>query len=133
MNEHKPTGTIQEDLVSESRHAPSPNPFAQSANITVTVPETVEIRLVDASALADYEVWSLLTSILSSAAIAFTVAYFQATTTTEQHLFMAVSAVFFLLMFISAAMALGKRRRLSAKARKVKFRLGDQVSDENGL
>jgi len=37
---------------------PSDNPLARGLNITVSIPETVEIRTVNASVLADYEVWS---------------------------------------------------------------------------
>jgi len=133
MNEHKPIGAVQADLVAAPRREPSPNPFAQSANVTITVPETVEIRLVDASALADYEIWSIFTSIFSSAVVGFVVAYFQATVTAEQHLFLITAILFLIVMTISILMAIAKRRRLTARARKVRFRLGDQVSEDNGI
>jgi hypothetical protein len=77
--------------------------------------------------------WSFLTSILSSAVVGFGVAYFQTKVPEEQHRLLATDIVFLVLMIASALMTLAKRSRLSAKARKVRFRLGDQVSEENGI
>ena len=117
-----------EDLVSSPSSAPSaPNPFARAANITVSVPESVEIRLVDASALSDYEVWSLTTSILSSAVIGFFVAFCQAATGTGQSLLW-TALVFLLLTVISGLMALSKKRRLTKNTRKMSFRIGEPIS-----
>lgn len=118
----------QEDLVARPSTAkPSPNPFAHAASISVSVPETVEVKLVDASALADYEVWVLLTSILSSALIGFAVAAVQAAGKPEQASLIAVSVVWLLLMIVCGVTALVKRRRLAAKAKRLKFAVGDQV------
>jgi hypothetical protein len=120
----------QSDLVAEKSTAkPSPNPFAHSASIAVSVPETVEIKLVDASALADYEVWFLITSILSSAVVGFLVATVQAHGQPIQGPLLAVTCVFGALMIISAIMAFVKRRKLTAKAKRLKFRVGDEVEE----
>ena len=72
----------------------SPNPLAQFSNITVSMPESVEVRFVDASTLFDYEIWSLLTSILSSAVVGFLVGYFQADEGNKQ-LYGWIAGVFF--------------------------------------
>jgi type III secretory pathway component EscS len=133
MTEHSPGGgALHEDLTTTTgrSRAPSANPFAHSANITVSVPETVEIRLVDASALSDYEIWSFLTSILSSAVIGFGVAYFQATTAFEKSQHLSITLVFLCLMLVCAIMAWHKRKRLSAKARRVRFRVGEPMTDD---
>lgn len=117
-----------EDLVARPSSAPSvPNPFAQAANITVSVPESVEIRLVDASVLADYEVWSLATSILSSAIIGFFVAFCQAAAGTGQSLLW-TALVFLSLAIVSGLTAVSKRKRLRKNTRKMSFRVGDPVS-----
>lgn len=132
MTEHTPSSSAaQEDLTTSTRpKAPSANPFAHSANITVSVPETVDIRLVDASALADYEVWSLLTSILSSAVVGFAVAYLQARTAFERTQHLVITLVFLCLMLVCAIMSWHKRRRISAKARQVRFRIGEPMPDD---
>lgn len=120
----------QSDLVAEKSTAkPSPNPFAHSASIAVSVPETVEIKLVDASALADYEVWILITSILSSTVVGFGVATIQAQAQPVQGTLLAGTIVSGVLGIISALMAFAKRRRLTAKTKRLKFRVGDQVEE----
>ncbi|WP_422450691.1 hypothetical protein [Endozoicomonas sp. ALB091] len=71
INENK-----HDDLTDRQSSLPnSSNPLASASNITVTVPESVGVKLVDASTLGDYEIWSLLTSILSSAVVGFFVAF----------------------------------------------------------
>jgi len=44
----------------------------------VSVPEVIHIRMVDASALSDYEMWLFLASVLSTAGVGFLVATVQA-------------------------------------------------------
>ncbi|QDQ88128.1 hypothetical protein FMZ60_11395 [Alcaligenaceae bacterium SJ-26] len=117
-----------EDLVAQNSKAnPSPNPFAHAANISVSVPETVEIKLVDASALADYEVWVLLASILSSALVGFVVAAIQAAGKPEQSTMVSTSVIWGLLIIVCALTAISKRKKLSAKAKRIKFAVGDPV------
>lgn len=120
---------LHDDLVASQR-PPSVNPFAQSANILVSVPETVEIRLVDASALVDYEVWTFLSSVLSSAVIGFGVAFFQATNSADRHNYLAIDIVFCALLVLCVSTAAFKRRKLAAKARRLRFRVGEPMPDE---
>lgn len=116
-----------EDLVEQHSSQPaSENPFAHSSNITVSVPETVEVKLVDASVLADYEVWSLVTSIIGSAVVGFLVAYFQADESVKG-IYGAVTVVFGLLMVLSGGMAVYKRRALTKNSKKVSFGVGPQI------
>jgi hypothetical protein len=118
------------DLVAHpSRNPPSANPFAQSASITLSVPDSVEVKLVDASALADYEVWVLLTSILSSAVTGFLVAIVQATDA-ERGRYIAITVVFSILAVICFSMAITKRVKLTSKARRVRFKVGDALPDD---
>ena len=127
---HAEATHANQDLVAHpSNKPPTANPFAHSSSITVSVPESVEVKLVDASALADYEVWVLLTSILSSAVTGFLVAIIQAVADYKSQ-YVAITMVFAILMFICALMAIMKRRKLSSKARRVRFRVGEQVNDD---
>jgi hypothetical protein len=58
---------------------PSANTAASDAfNIVVNVPDKIKIRMVNAEALSEYEIWFFLASVLSSAVVGFAVAYFQA-------------------------------------------------------
>ena len=120
-----------EDLVRQHSSQPaSENPFAHSSNITVSVPETVEVKLVDASVLADYEVWSLATSIIGSAVVGFLVAYFQSEESVKG-IYGAVTLVFSTLMILSGGMAAYKRRALTKKSKKVSFGVGPQICNGN--
>lgn len=130
INEINPQSNGGEDLVAHpSGQRPTANPFAQSANITLSIPETVEVKLVDASVLADYEIWILLTSILSSAVAGFVVAIVQAPAN-DQGRYIANAVIFALLMIGAAFMGYYKRKKLSSNARKIRFRVGDQLPDD---
>jgi hypothetical protein len=118
----------QDDLVaSASPSAPtSPNPFAQAASVYISVPESVEIRLVDATALSEYEVWSLMTSVLWSAVLGFGVAFAQSEPAKAPPFFW-ITVVLAFLMLITGIRAFIHRRRLWSAQRKVSFRLGEPV------
>ena len=58
---------------------PVPNPLASGLNLTISVPDDIEIKVVDASALDEYEVWVLLASLVMNAVVGFGVAFFQDT------------------------------------------------------
>ncbi|MBI2314284.1 MAG: hypothetical protein HYU77_17500 [Betaproteobacteria bacterium] len=120
----------QSDLVAQpSAVNPAPNPFAHAASISVSVPEAVEIKLVDASALADYEVWVLLTSILSSAFVGFVVATLQADGQPVQRMMLAVSVLTAILLVVCAGMAISKRNKLTANKKRLRFRIGEQMEE----
>lgn len=124
------TGNRHVDVNPDSTAKKSVNPLANSSKITVSVPETVSIRLVDATVLSDYEVWSLVTSIVSSAAVGFFVAYVQ-TETPNDKVFGIVSLMFLVLLILAGLMAFTKRRTLSKKTRTLRFSVGEQLpSDE---
>jgi hypothetical protein len=119
-----------QDLVAHpSEKPPTANPFAQSASITLSVPDSVEVKLVDASALADYEVWIFLTSILSSSVTGFLVAIVQASDS-DRGRYVAITFVFGLLAVVCGYMAFSKRHKLTSKARRVRFSIGAPMSDE---
>jgi len=93
------------------------------------MPETMEIKLVDASALADYEIWFLLTSVCSSAVIGFLVATEQATKD-QLNQMIAITVVFAIIALICMITAIFKRNHLRRKTKSVKFKLGE-ILDES--
>ncbi|HIF9499395.1 TPA: hypothetical protein ACX6SJ_003919 [Photobacterium damselae] len=125
------SGRNQHDdlTVNNSDEPRTSNPLASASNITVTVPESVAVKLVDASALGDYEIWSLLTSILSSAVVGFVVAFLQADSS-QKGLYGSVTGIFALLMIICAIMVIVKRNRLFNNTKTLKFSVGQQVQGE---
>jgi len=118
------------DLVSEKSHAgPASNPLAHSANVTIIIPETVEVRLVDASVLSEYEAWSLITSVLGSAVVGFGVAFLQASAADAAR-YMGNLVVFSVLLVVSGVTLVIKRRKLHSKTKKLSFRIGEPVEPD---
>lgn len=74
--------------------------------------------MVEASALEDYEIWLLITSILGGAVVGFFVAYAQDMAAKS---LLYTGLVFALLFLISIGTALAKRARLRAKAKTIEL------------
>ena len=102
------------------------NPLAGSSELMISVPETVEVRLVDAGVLSDYEVWAFVSSILSSTVIAFAVAWLQAPDG-EGGVYLANALVFGVLLIVAGITARAKRKRLNSGVKRLRFRIGEQV------
>lgn len=109
---------IQQQNASDSSPANESrsNPLATGLNVLVSVPETIEIKMVEASTLGDYEIWILIASILASAVVGFVVAYVQ---DTNQDSLLYTGIVFGVLFVIAFAMAVFKRHKLRSKSRSV--------------
>lgn len=125
MNNSRAEGSSNE--LSDGDGSPTSNPLARSAQITVTVPETVEINLVNASVLEDYELWSLVGSILSSGCIGFFVAFMQSSEG-KGAAFGWMSLVLFVVTVIAIGTALHKRSRLKDQEKTQKFNIGEPVN-----
>ena len=102
------------------------NPLAGSSELMISVPETVEVRLVDAGVLSDYEVWALVSSILSSTVVAFAVAWLQAPDDGGGAYF-ANATVFGILLIVAGTTTYAKRGRLNSGVKRLRFRIGEQV------
>lgn len=109
---------------------PSSNPLSSSLNIVVSVPEAIEIKMVDASALADYEIWFFISSLLSSALIGFFVAYLQSKDGISHSAGpLGCMTLFLLLLFaISVATALHKRKCLQKKGRSINLKATNETT-----
>lgn len=111
------------DATSSTR-SPSQNPIGDSFNVIVSVPQAVEIKMVDASALSDYEIWVFIASLLSNAVIGFFIAYVQAIdakSATSSYIGW-TDSVFTLLFLISLFVTYKKRVTLKKKGRDIKLR-----------
>ena len=99
------------------------NPVVRGLNVMVSIPESVEVRMVDASVLGDYEVWIFIASLVSNLGVGFLVAYLQEDAHDSALL---VNSIFFIVMFgMCLGMALRKRHRLRAKSRQISLRATD--------
>lgn len=66
------------ETTATTREGQSSNPSGTPFNVVVSIPESIEIKMVDASMLSDYEVWFFISSMLVSAVTGFLVAFVQA-------------------------------------------------------
>ena len=98
------------------------DPIEDTFNITVSIPETVEIKMVNASTLADYEVWIFISSVLSNALLGFLVAYFTNTDTAKSQSFLFSAIIFTILFIISVVVAFSKRSQLQKKSKDIKLK-----------
>ncbi|WP_157648210.1 hypothetical protein [Burkholderia ubonensis] len=102
---------------------PSDNPSGEAFNVVVSVPETIQIRMVDASALSDYENLIFVASVLSNAVVGFLVAYFQAVdgkSASSTYVFW--TDFVFVVLFVAVVIAAWRKRSsMKRKAKDIKL------------
>lgn len=109
---------------------PSANPF----NVTVSVPESIQVTMVDASALSDYEVWFFIASLLGGALTGFIVAYMQAIDANAPSRAAVgwMTLLLAVLFLIAVSMAFGKRASLKRKGKVIKLKTTQASTVEGG-
>ena len=122
MNKEEQTPEIRPEQIEVEKYADSEagaNPIAGGLNLLVSVPETIEIKMVNAAALEEYEIWFFISSVLANFAAGFAVAFFASGFT----LLLAVNtSAFVILLGISVLVTLRKRKRVQTKSRSLKFK-----------
>jgi hypothetical protein len=115
--------------MNEVRDGPVPterlgeNPVGR-LDIHISLPE-IEARLVNASVLADYEVWGLLFTLFTTAACGFLIAYLQSDPHSTALLVMTI--VLSMAMLVAFLMAINKRMQLSKSGQEYTIRGGDLI------
>lgn len=114
----------------ETRPQPNsvPNPVADGMSIVVSIPETIDIRMVDAALFSDFELWSYIASITSSVSVGFWVSYVQNADLATDKILLWVSICFTILFAFSTIVAMMKRARVKAKSKKIRLRATAMVS-----
>src|SRR5665647_834604 len=77
------------------------NPLAHEFNVIVSIPQTVKIKLVDASLLSEFEIWLYLSSALLNFSTGFWVTYAQNTNAQVNKILLWISICFSLLFFFT--------------------------------
>ena len=95
----------------------SPTPLARTT-VVVSVPQTLEIELVDSSVLKDYEVWSIQSSALFSILVGIAVAMIQSGWSSALGIFGLVFLVWF---GFSSGHAIKKRNQLKRNVTSIPF------------
>jgi hypothetical protein len=102
------------------------NPLASNLNITLSVPDTIEIKMVDATALSDYEVSFFVASLLFGIVTGFAVPFIQSFKgePAKPDWLLGINTLIFLLLFIIAMVwAFRKRNLLKTKSRVVDLKV----------
>ncbi|MCB0539549.1 MAG: hypothetical protein H6576_05920 [Lewinellaceae bacterium] len=107
------------------------NPIGDAFDIMVSIPDRLEIKMVNASILSDYEVWIFISSLISNAVIGFWVAYATNTNVNASSILFWNSIVFTILFMITLIVALSKRYTLSKKSKSIKLKTSKVESDNN--
>jgi hypothetical protein len=119
VSDHRPRhDEVEQFAQSEATQEPESGEF----NILVSIPESIEIKMVDATVLSDYEIWFFSAGAVLSFVTGFLVAYIQ-----EPDLKVAkalsVAGIIFGVMFIGCLiMALTKRHTLRKKGKVVRLK-----------
>jgi peptidoglycan/LPS O-acetylase OafA/YrhL len=99
--------------------------LAGGLNISVSLPESIEIKMVDASVLNDYEVWAFIASLLSSGFVGFLVATIQAydINSPTKEIWRGVTIIIGLLFVLAGGRAWNQRKRLSKRSKNVSLKV----------
>lgn len=83
--------------------------------VSLSVPKSIHVPLVNASVLSDYEAWVFVASLLANAVVGFLVAGL----TNKDASLLAITLVFSILFVIAIMMAFSKRRQLRKKTKRL--------------
>lgn len=109
---------IEQYAQSEAGQEPASGDF----NILVSIPESIEVKMVDATALSDYEIWFFGAGAILSFLTGFLVAYIQESDPKTAKA-LGVAAIIFGVIFIGClGMTLVKRHNLRKKGKVVRLK-----------
>ena len=110
----------------------SGNPLSKSLNVVVSVPEAIEIRMVNASSLSDYEMWVFLASVLSNAVVGFVVATIQAydANATNARQLLMTGVVFAILFVATGIKAVTQRCTVTKTGRTIKLKASEATAED---
>lgn len=93
------------------------NPIGEELMVEVSIPEKIEIKMVDASSLNDFELWSLLASIFCNFFVGFLVAAISNTEEKRVCLYWSVTGIFLAFSIFFIIMMVIKRKKMSIKTK----------------
>lgn len=97
------------------------NPIGNELQFELSIPEKIEIKMVDASSLNDYELWVFIASLLCNFLVGFIVAYISNTIPEREFLYITISVIFGLLFAFSIFEVYQKRKKMSIEKKVIKM------------
>jgi hypothetical protein len=109
---------VESFLKAEAGQEPTPGDF----DISLSLPATIEVKMVDASILLDYEVWSFGASALLSFLVGFVVAWAQEKEAHTSNIMGIVCLIFAVLFAACLIMALFKRHTMRKRSKTIRLK-----------
>ena len=106
----------------------SQNPMYQGMNVNLNIPEKIDITMVEAKSLGDFELWTFLVSLISNFLVGFSVAWATAPEATNgmpsnKYVYGCVSLCFLILLILFGCILVYKVYQLHKSKNVVKARL----------
>nr|WP_299214213.1 hypothetical protein [uncultured Allomuricauda sp.] len=98
------------------------NPLGDELNILVSIPESLEVKMVNASILSEYEIWFFISSVLASVMSGFWVGFAQNSNTEIDSILKWNSIAFTILFGITTIVAFRYRYKLKKKSKSIKLK-----------
>ena len=98
------------------------NPLAKNVSINVLMPSDLTIEMIEASSFGDYELWSIITSLMLNFVVGFAVGAATNANSPSHSLLIWISAIFGVLFIGSVVVLLVKRKRIRKNSKTVKFK-----------
>jgi len=131
MSETNQTDNVQKAPVAEPSETQR---YDAPFNVNISFPESIIIKMVDASALHDYEFGLFISSLFSTAFVGFLVAYFQTPNDdlVQAKLFGIATIIVGVVTVAFFICALMKRSKMTARTRAFKLKTGgvQEIKDE---
>jgi hypothetical protein len=113
-----------------SQSEASQEPRDTGVNILVSIPESIEIKMVDATSLSDYEIWFFGSGALFSLLVGFLVAFMQEVNPAVSRVLGIATLVFFGLFVLCLIMTFVKRHTVKKKGKTIRLRTSNVLKDE---
>ncbi len=97
------------------------NPIGNELQFELSIPEKIEIKMVDASSLNDYELWVFIASLLCNFLVGFIVACISNTIPEREFLYITISVIFGSLFAFSIFEVYQKRKKMSIEKKVIKM------------
>lgn len=97
------------------------NPLAQQFNVVVSIPQAVNVKLVDASLLNDFEIWMYLSTVLLNISTGFWVSFIQNSNKLIDRMLCWTSICFTIIFTFTIIVAITKRIKMNKKSKNVEL------------
>lgn len=97
------------------------NPIGKEVHVEVSMPEKFDIKMVDASALGDYELWVFIASLICNFLVGFIVASITNSNEQTKGLYIGIDIMLIILFILSVIMVICKRKRMSIEKKTIKL------------